>query len=477
MTFNSHKLISLKGHLLDPRLQPRLSFDIYLPGAFGYRETIHLLLTTGFDIVANESYFRVLGGQSLSGEFLVQGAKNAVLKEMAATILATGEHHFYNVPRIVDVEIMAELLLSMGIKSEWASIDHLVISTPSADDILPLADYELVEKIRASITVLGPLIARLGKAKISMPGGDDFGHRPIDMHLEALSELGVKFTSSHGYIEAEAPSLSSNEISLEFPSHTGTDNVLMAAVLTPGHTIINNAAREPEVIDLGMMLNSMGAHISGLGTSTITVDGVEQLRPANHIVVPDRIDAATAIAAVAMNRGEVMIRRARLAHMEMLVRKLKDTGLDFQIDNDGFVVKASRRLNAVNIATLPYPGIATDYLPLLVSMLACADGDSIVTENLFSGRFKYVDELRRLGANMTTSGHHVAIHGVAFLSGAPVKATDIRAGAALLVAATAAEGETRVIGASHIQRGYQFLAKRLSDLGASVELVEESKSA
>ena len=420
----------------------------------------------------SNSYFKVIGGTELYGEFQVQGAKNAVLKQMAATILASGEHHLYNVPRILDVTIMAELLDSMGIVSEWADSDHLVMSTPPPQDIKPFADYEQVERIRASVTVLGPLIARLGTATISMPGGDDFGHRPIDMHLAALSELGATFTTSHGYVEGKASTLTGAQVTLEFPSHTGTDNILMASVLAKGTTVIHNAAREPEVTDLATMMISMGARISGLGTSTLVVDGVSDLVPANHTVIPDRIDAATALGAVAMNRGDVLIAGARHDHMDMLIRKLGDAGLVVAMDARGLRASSDKRIRAVNIATLPYPGIATDYLPILVAALATAEGDAIVTENLFAGRFKYVDELRRLGANMTTHGHHVAIRGVANLQGAPVKATDIRAGAALLVAALAAEGETRVRGTNHIERGYVDLARRFSDLGGQVELVE-----
>ncbi len=419
----------------------------------------------------SDSYFKVIGGAQLQGVFQVQGAKNAVLKQMAATILASGEHHLYNVPRILDVEIMAELLHSMGIATEWGNDDHLVVTTPAPQDIKPFADYELVERIRASVTVLGPLITRLGIATISMPGGDDFGHRPIDMHLAAMSELGAKFTTSHGYVEGKATRLVGTDVTLEFPSHTGTDNILMASVLAEGTTVIHNAAREPEVTDLAKMLISMGARITGLGTSTLVVEGVDLLQPASHTIIPDRVDAATALGAVAMNRGDVLVVGARHDHMEMLIRKLAEAGLEVVKDAAGLRARSKQRIRAVNIATLPYPGIATDYLPILVAALATADGDAIVTENLFAGRFKYVDELRRLGANMTTHGHHVAIRGVSNLQGAPVKATDIRAGAALLVAGLAAEEETRVHGTNHIARGYVDLARRFSELGGTVELV------
>lgn len=418
-----------------------------------------------------QDYFKVTGGNPMHGEFVVQGAKNAVLKQMAATILATGEHHLLNVPRIVDVEIMAELLVSMGLECSFEGDHHLVIVTPPASEIRPFADYELVEKIRASITVLGPLLARLNEVTMSMPGGDDFGHRPIDIHLNALRELGATFSTSHGYIDGKAKTLQGTTLILDFPSHTATDNVMMAAVLAQGTTTIQNAAREPEVIDLGLMLNSMGAKISGLGSSMLTIEGVPKLNPANYRIVSDRIDAATAIAGVAMNKGDVFLKNAVIRHMDMLLRKLSKTGVEFIAYNDGFRVKADRTIDAVEIATLPYPGIATDYLPLLVATLAIATGDSIVTENLFAGRFKYVDELRRLGASMSIHGHHIVIKGVKTLQGTQVRASDIRAGAALLVAATAADGESKIFGTSHVQRGYEDLVGRLGGLGAKIELV------
>lgn len=451
-----------------------LWIKIGLPMKIGNMRSYGKMTTPGNNTKStSDAYFKVTGGNPLFGEFVVQGAKNAVLKQMAATLLASGEHHLFNVPRILDVEIMSDLLQSMGLICSWEESHHLVIITPEPDHIRPFADYELVERIRASVTVLGPLLARLRYATISMPGGDDFGHRPIDIHLNALRELGATFTISHGYVEGKVGRLVGTTLELEFPSHTATDNVMMAATLAEGTTIVRNAAREPEIIDLGMMLNSMGGRISGLGTSTLIIEGVTELRPAEYRIISDRIDAATVITAVGMNKGDVFVRHGIVRHMDMLLRKLKTTGLEFVPDNQGFRVRCSQRLDATDIATLPYPGIATDYLPLLVAALSTANGNSIVTENLFSGRFKYVDELRRLGASMTTHGHHVAIQGVATLQGAPVKATDIRAGAALLVAATAADGETRVLGTTHIQRGYEDLATRLGDLGAKISFISD----
>ncbi len=420
----------------------------------------------------SEPHFHVIGGQPLEGRFRVQGAKNAVLKEMAATILASGEHHLNNVPRIVDVEIMCELLESMNVKTNFIEEDHLVITTPPPEEITPFASYELVERIRASITVLGPLLGRLKAARISMPGGDDFGNRPIDIHLSALESLGATFAAAHGYIDGRVTELIGSEIDLAYPSHTATDNILMAAVLADGETVINNAAREPEVIDLGKMLKSMGANIEGLGTSTIVITGVRELQPAKHRVISDRLDAATAIAAVAMAKGEITIEGVRTKEMVTVLRKFKEMGVSIEEPQPGEVtVRSEARLRATQISSLPYPGVATDYLPLLVACLATADGGSIITENLYAGRFKYVDELRRLGAHMITQGHHIAVEGVDSLLGAKVKAPDIRAGAALLVAALAADGASEIFGPIHLQRGYEKIEERFGGLGASVKLV------
>ena len=305
-----------------------------------------------------------------------------------------------------------------------------------------------------------------------MPGGDDFGNRPIDIHLSALESLGATFTSAHGYIDGKIERLIGGEIDLTYPSHTATDNIIMAAVLAEGTTTINNAAREPEVIDLGKMLVSMGAKIEGLGTSTIVITGVPELNPTNHRVISDRLDAATAIASVAMAKGEITIEGARSREMATVLRKFKEMGVSIEETTDEeILVRSDSRLNPTQISSLPYPGVATDYLPLLVACLTTAKGGSIVTENLYSGRFKYVDELRRLGAHLITQGHHIAVEGVETLLGAKVKAPDIRAGAALLVAAFAAEGESEIFGPLHLQRGYEKIEERFGALGASVKLV------
>ncbi len=405
----------------------------------------------------------------LEGTIPIGGAKNSVLKLMAATLLAEGTYVLRNVPQIADVAWMAELLEHMGVHVE--SGDH-ELTIRRGPDVTPEAPYELVEKMRASIVVLGPLLARFGRARVALPGGDDFGPRPIDMHVRALEELGAEFKVEHGYVEARADQLIGARILLEFPSVGATENALMAAVLAKGTTVIDNAAREPELADLAALLNRMGAHIRGAGTSTITVEGVEELHPVEHTVVPDRIEAATYLAAVAIAGGEVTLAGAVPDHMTMLVQKVGEMGVRCSPDGAGLWAMAKGRLRSVDVSTLPYPGLATDYKPLFVAMLSVADGVGIVTENLFAGRFRYVDELIRMGADIRTESHHAVVRGVPRLSGAPVRAPDIRAGAALALAGLAAEGETIVADAEHIDRGYEDFVGKLRAVGADLERLD-----
>ena len=389
---------------------------------------------------------------------------------MAASVLAPGRFTLRNVPRIADVALMAELLDGMGATVTHGSSDPapdvLTIDVPEV--MVPEAPYDLVERMRASIVVLGPLLARFGEARVSVPGGDDFGHRPIDMHLRALEQLGATFTTSHGYIEGRAERLVGARVILEYPSVGATENLLMAAVRAKGTTVIDNAAREPEIADLAAFLNAMGAEVHGAGGSTITVEGVERLHPVTHTVVPDRIEAATYLAAVGMAGGAIQLHGARADHMEMLLEKLGDMGL--RVDDGGDVLWATApdRLRSVDVSTLPYPGVATDYKPLLVALLSVADGVGILTENVFAGRFRYIPELVRMGADIRVEGHHAVVRGVEALSGAPVRAPDIRAGAALVVAGLAADGETVVADAHHVERGYQDLVGNLARLGAAI---------
>lgn len=402
----------------------------------------------------------------LSGTVHVCGAKNSVLKLMAATTLAEGRYVLRNVPAITDVECMADLLASMGMTVTRTAPHELTIDRPA--DLTPEAPYELVERMRASIVVLGPLLARFGRARVALPGGDDFGPRPIDMHVKGLEQLGARFELSHGFIEARAEVLTGSRILLEYPSVGATENALMASVLAKGTTVIDNAAREPEIADLAAFLNRMGARVLGAGSSTIKVEGVETLSAVDHTVIPDRVEAATFLAAVGVAGGEITVEGARADHMDMLIDKLADMGMRISPTSTGLWAMAPERLHSVDVATLPYPGIATDYKPLFVVLLALADGVAIVTENIFSGRFRYVDELARMGADVRTDAHHVVVRGVEQLSGAPVRAPDIRAGAALVLAGLRAEGETLVLDAHHVDRGYEAFADKLAALGADV---------
>jgi UDP-N-acetylglucosamine 1-carboxyvinyltransferase len=406
---------------------------------------------------------------ALDGEITVPGAKNSVLKLMAATILADGEYHLSNVPDIVDVAIMSDLLAAIGVTTTHAGDGRLTMVNEGR--IEPVAPYELVERIRASINVLGPLLGRFGRVRLSLPGGDDFGSRPIDMHLSGLEAMGAEVTLEHGDVVATADRLHGADITFEFPSVGATENILTAAVHAKGTTVIDNAAREPEIADLCTMLLSMGADIEGVGTSRLVVHGVEpgSLRSTDHHTVPDRIQAATYLAAAAVTGGNLFLRGARAEHMEMLVRRFVDMGLEIVPQHDGLSVYAPERLRSIDVATLPYPGIATDYKPLIVTMLAVADGVGIVTENLYPGRFRYVEELCRLGADIRTDGHHAVVRGRSVLSGAPVRAPDIRAGAALVIAGLAAEGTTTISGVHHIDRGYDDLVGRLASVGADIE--------
>lgn len=423
---------------------------------------------------SENSLIQVRRSGPLEGEVAVSGAKNSALKLMAATVLAPGRHTLRNIPCIDDVETMAELLEKMGADVSWSEEAKSVLTIDVPDSMVPEAPYELVERMRASIVVLGPLLARFGEARVSVPGGDDFGHRPIDMHLRALEDMGAVFETSHGVIEGRADRLVGARVLLEYPSVGATENLLMAAVMAEGTTIIDNSAREPEIEDLAAFLVAMGGEVSGAGTSTITVEGVGRLKPVDYTVIPDRIEAATYMTAVGMVGGKIAVAGACAGHMEMLLEKLSDMGLSFDETADRIWVSAPERperLSAVDVSTLPYPGIATDYKPLMVALLSVAHGVGILTENVFAGRFRYIPELVRMGADIRVEGHHAVVRGVENLSGAPVRAPDIRAGAALVVAGLAADGETVISDAAHLSRGYQDLVGKLSRLGADVSYV------
>jgi UDP-N-acetylglucosamine 1-carboxyvinyltransferase len=413
--------------------------------------------------------FRVVGGTALRGEVAVWGAKNSALKLMAAALLAVGRTRLTNVPAILDVTIMAELLRRLGCTVDYDATAGVVeITVP--EQIGHRADYDLVRALRASTAVLGPLVARTGAADVAVPGGDAIGSRGLDLHAAGLEALGARVHVTHGFLVAEAPhGLHGAEIRLEFPSVGATENVLTAAVLARGTTRLENAAREPEIVDIAQMLTSMGARISGAGTSVIEVEGVDRLSPTEHAVVPDRIAAGTWAFAASATRGDVEVVGAVSAHLVAALELVEASGATVTDTERGFRVDSGgRRPRAFDVATLPYPGFPTDLQPFALACNAVADGSAMITENLFEARFRTVQELNRLGAETRIDGHHVMVHGVERLSGAPVEASDIRAGAALVIAGLVAEGVTTVSGAQHIDRGYAGFAESMQGLGADV---------
>ncbi|HZX98058.1 MAG TPA: UDP-N-acetylglucosamine 1-carboxyvinyltransferase [Dermatophilaceae bacterium] len=412
--------------------------------------------------------FRVVGGTSLRGEVSVVGAKNSALKLMAGALLAVGRTHLSNVPAIIDVTIMAELLRRLGCTVDYDA-DSGVVALDVPENIMHRADYELVRALRASICVLGPLVARCGRADVAVPGGDAIGSRGLDMHAAGLERLGATVHVNHGYLIAEAPEgLHGGDIRLDFPSVGATENILMAAVLAKGRTRVTNAAREPEIVDIAAFLSEMGARIEGAGTSVIEVEGVSALTAVSHEVVPDRIAAGTWAFAAATTGGDVEVVGAVPAHLGTALDLLAGAGSDITVTDRGFRVTASERRSAFDVATLPYPGFPTDLQPFALVYNAVAHGSAMVTENVFEARFRTVQELARLGAEARVDGHHVMLHGVERLSGAPVQASDIRSGAALVIAGLVADGETTVSRAYHIDRGYAGFAEALRGLGADV---------
>jgi UDP-N-acetylglucosamine 1-carboxyvinyltransferase len=408
----------------------------------------------------------VTGGRPLHGEVAVLGAKNAVLKHLVATLMAPGTHRLDNVPDIVDVTLMGSVISHIGATCRFTGT---TVEVDVPDELLPEAPIDLVRRMRASILVLGALLARCGEARVALPGGDDFGSRPIDMHLDGLKALGVEFELVHGELRARAPGgLRGAEVPLEFPSVGATENLLFAGVMATGTTIISNAAREPEIQDLAEFLGKMGAIIRGAGTSTIEVEGVPRLSPASHRAVPDRLEAGTYLVAGAITGGEVTVRECVPEHLRMEVRKLTEAGCEITTGKDWIRVRGPERPKPVDFATLPFPGFHTDMHPQMVALLAVASGTSVITENIYAARFRYVGELNRLGADVSLEGQHVIIRGVDELSGCPVDACDIRAGAALVLAGLIADGVTTVTDAQHIDRGYSSFDVHLRSLGADI---------
>lgn len=411
--------------------------------------------------------FRVEGGRRLSGTVKVSGAKNSALKLMAASLLARGETVLSNVPRIADVQTMADVLRHLGAGVTFEG-DVMIIDT--SGEITTHAPYELVRRMRASINVLGPLLGRFGHARVAMPGGCNIGSRTVDIHQSALAQLGVSFHMDHGDLEGITDGLVGKRIVLDFPSRGATENLLTAAVLAKGTTTIENAAREPDITDLVRFLVAMGADIEGAGTSTITIGGVTELTPAHYSVPSDPIETGTLALAVAATGGSAELVGARADDIEIFLGKLRQTGAGWRKTPDGIEVTMNRTPMAVDFATLPFPGFPTDLQPQMVAYLAAAEGTSIVTENVFESRFLHVQELSRMGADIRTEGHHAVVRGVPRLQGAPVRASDLRAGACLVIAALSAEGVTEIHDIHHLQRGYEELDAKIRSLGGSIEV-------
>ncbi|GLY17876.1 UDP-N-acetylglucosamine 1-carboxyvinyltransferase [Kineosporia rhizophila] len=420
--------------------------------------------------------FRIVGGAPLQGGVRVAGAKNSVLKLMSAALLTEGTTTLVDVPDILDVRIMVKLLTRLGCGVDYVDGSGMLsITTPAVPG--HKADYDLVRAMRASISVLGPLLARCGAAQVALPGGDAIGSRGLDMHVSGLEALGAKIAVEHGFLVAEAPGgLRGAEIRLDFPSVGATENLLMAAVLANGRTVLDNVAREPEVVDLCRMLRRMGAKIDGVAGSTLEIIGTDSLSPVEHRVVPDRIVAGTWAFAAAITGGDVIVHNGEPGHLELVIDKLVDAGSEVITLADGFRVKGAERPKAVDVATLPYPGFPTDLQPFMVTLCAVSGGAAMITENLFEARFRFVQEIARLGAHVRMDGHHAFVRGVPKLSGAPVEASDIRAGAALVLAGLVAEGETIVYEAGHVDRGYDRFDHALRTLGADVRRFEVNEA-
>jgi UDP-N-acetylglucosamine 1-carboxyvinyltransferase len=407
----------------------------------------------------------VNGPACLNGDVPISGAKNSALTLMAASLLVPGRVTLDRVPRITDVDLMAQVLEHLGAQ---VKLDGGRMTIDASGELSDETPYELVTKMRASIQVLGPLLARLGRARLALPGGDAIGPRPIDLHLQGLERMGAKFAPGHGYVEGIAERLVGARLLLEFPSVGATENLLAAAVLSEGTTVIDNVAREPEICDLARFLNAAGARIRGAGTTTITIEGVAELRDVHHEIVPDRIEAGTYAIAATATAGDVRLYDMRPDHLELVLQKLEQIGAQIRRGEHDVRISMLRRASPLDLVTLPYPGFPTDLQPLVMALLAQAPGFSILTENVHESRFLFVDELNRMGAHIRIEGRHAVIRGVGKLSGAPVRAPDIRAGAALVLGGLCAEGRTEVYDSGHIERGYEDFDGKLRALGADV---------
>jgi UDP-N-acetylglucosamine 1-carboxyvinyltransferase len=412
--------------------------------------------------------YDVGGPACLTGDVPISGAKNSALTLMAASLLIPGRVTLDRVPQITDVELMSHVLRHLGATVE---LEGNRMTIDASGDLSEETPYELVSKMRASIQVLGPLLARMGRARVSMPGGDAIGPRPIDLHLEGLERMGAKFAPGHGYWEGVTDGLKGARVLLEFPSVGATENLLTAAALAEGTTVIDNAAREPEISDLADFLNAAGACVLGAGTTTVTVEGVHALTDVHHEIVPDRVEAGTFAIAAAATGGDVRLYDLRPDHLELVLQKLEGVGAQVRRSDRAVRVSMPGRPRAIDLVTLPYPGFPTDLQPLMMVLFARANGSSILTENVHEARFLFVDELNRMGSQIRVEGRHAVIRGVDRLSGAPVRAPDIRAGAALVLGGLCAQGRTQVYDSGHIERGYERFDAKLRALGADVTVV------
>jgi UDP-N-acetylglucosamine 1-carboxyvinyltransferase len=408
--------------------------------------------------------FVITGGKTLEGDVTISGAKNAALPILASTILAQGEHVITNVPEVKDVNTMRKLLSYMGVANTDGSQLHVCFDKIDK----PEAPYELVKTMRASSLILGPLVARTGYASVSLPGGCTIGARPLNMHLDALKAMSVEIHLEHGYIEAKTSRLKGANICFDTVTVTGTENIMMAATLAQGKTIIENAAKEPEVSDLAQYLKKMGAKIEGEGTNRITIDGVEKLHASTYAIIPDRIETGTFMIAASITGSSVNINHGSPQYLNSLIDKLRATGVNIEVLNSDIRIRAPKQIKATDITTLPHPGFATDLQAQFMALMSIAEGSSIITENIFENRFQHVAELNRMGADITVEGATAFVRGVDKLVGAQVMATDLRASASLIIAALVAEGTTEINRIYHIDRGYENIEQKLTALGASI---------
>ncbi len=415
----------------------------------------------------------VEGGNRLVGKIPISGAKNAALPLLAAALLPTGTSTFKNVPQLADVRTMAKLLRMLGWDVDGTRA--LAITSPSGKKKPKLeAPYELVKTMRASVLVLGPMVARFGKARVSLPGGCAIGARPIDQHLKGLQAMGAKVTLEHGYVDVECKRLKGATIVLDMPTVTGCENLIMAATLAKGRTVIENAAREPEVEELALVLNKMGAKISGAGTSVVTIEGVDELSPIEHSIIPDRIEAGTFAVAAALTRGDVLLEGARPEHLDAVIAKLRTAGVQVAAEDGGLRVRGTGEINAVDIVTQPHPGFPTDMQAQMMVLACVAKGQSVIKEMIFENRFQHVPELGRMGADIQTSGRVAVVRGGMKLTGASVMATDLRASASLVLAGLVASGKTEVLRVYHLDRGYEAIEKKLKAVGAKIKRAKDN---